>query len=77
MVISSCVSTAITAPWSRSAGYIADRIAVMHRGQIEEEGLAKVVLANPRHDYTRQLIAAVPGGLGLETSSTVQPVPVS
>ncbi|MBP2295796.1 ABC transporter ATP-binding protein/permease [Azospirillum rugosum] len=37
-----------------------DRVAVMHRGAVVEEGDARAVLANPRHDYTRRLLAAVP-----------------
>jgi peptide/nickel transport system ATP-binding protein len=40
--------------------YIADRVAVMHRGRIEEAGPARSVLGNPRSDYTRTLLAAVP-----------------
>jgi ABC-type dipeptide/oligopeptide/nickel transport system ATPase component len=39
---------------------ICERVAVMHRGRIVEEGAAKDVLAHPRHDYTKRLIAAVP-----------------
>jgi ABC-type dipeptide/oligopeptide/nickel transport system ATPase component/ABC-type dipeptide/oligopeptide/nickel transport system permease subunit len=39
---------------------ICERVAVMHRGRIVEEGAAKDVLARPRHDYTKRLIAAVP-----------------
>jgi peptide/nickel transport system ATP-binding protein len=40
--------------------YIADRVAVMNRGRIEESGDAQSVLAGPRSDYTRALLAAVP-----------------
>ena len=40
--------------------YIADEIAVMQRGRIEEAGEAGAVLSRPRSDYTRTLLAAVP-----------------
>ena len=38
----------------------ADRVAVMRRGAIVESGTAAEVLAAPRHEYTRALIAALP-----------------
>ncbi len=40
--------------------YIADGIAVMNRGRIEEQGTAGAVLNQPRSEYTRALLAAVP-----------------
>jgi peptide/nickel transport system ATP-binding protein len=40
--------------------YIADEVAVMNRGRIEEAGAARAVLEQPRSDYTRTLLAAVP-----------------
>jgi peptide/nickel transport system ATP-binding protein len=40
--------------------YIADEVAVMHRGRIEESGSARVVLEQPKSAYTRTLLAAVP-----------------
>jgi peptide/nickel transport system ATP-binding protein len=39
---------------------IADRIAVMYAGRIVEEGPAASVLAEPRHPYTRGLVASIP-----------------
>ncbi|MBB3267271.1 ABC-type glutathione transport system ATPase component/ABC-type dipeptide/oligopeptide/nickel transport system permease subunit [Azospirillum sp. OGB3] len=39
---------------------LCDRVAVMHRGEIVEEGDTRSVLTRPRHDYTRRLLAAVP-----------------
>jgi peptide/nickel transport system ATP-binding protein len=40
--------------------HISDRIAVMHRGQIVEEGSAEQVCERPLHPYTKSLLAAVP-----------------
>ncbi|MEV4059435.1 ABC transporter ATP-binding protein [Nonomuraea dietziae] len=40
---------------------LADRVLVMKDGQVVEEGEADEVLLRPRHDYTRALVAAVPG----------------
>ena len=40
--------------------YLCDRVAVMYRGRIVEEGVASAVLDGPRHPYTGHLIAARP-----------------
>ena len=40
--------------------YVSDLIAVMYLGRIVEVGPADQVLNNPQHDYTRELLAAVP-----------------
>lgn len=40
---------------------MSDRIAVMRAGKIIESGPTPVVFSRPGHDYTRQLLAAVPG----------------
>ncbi|PWR02090.1 peptide ABC transporter ATP-binding protein [Meridianimarinicoccus roseus] len=39
---------------------IADRVAVMYRGRIVEEGPAAALFAAPAHPYTRALLDAVP-----------------
>jgi peptide/nickel transport system ATP-binding protein len=39
---------------------IADRIAVMYAGRIVEEGPTALLLTQPRHPYTRGLLASVP-----------------
>jgi peptide/nickel transport system ATP-binding protein len=41
--------------------YISDRIIVMNQGRIEEIGPAGEVFHRPKMDYTRKLIAAIPG----------------
>ena len=40
---------------------MADRVAVMHRGRLVEEGPVRQILRAPAHEYTRGLLAAVPG----------------
>jgi ABC-type glutathione transport system ATPase component len=37
------------------------RVVVMYRGRVVEEGLSEDVFARPQHDYTRKLLAAMPG----------------
>jgi peptide/nickel transport system ATP-binding protein/glutathione transport system ATP-binding protein len=39
---------------------MADRVVVMHRGKIVEQGDVETIFENPQADYTRMLLAAVP-----------------
>ena len=39
---------------------MADRVVVMHRGKKVEEGTVEQIFENPKHDYTKSLLAAVP-----------------
>ncbi len=43
---------------------IADSVHVMREGEIVEAGSAAEVAANPRHEYTRMLLAAMPRARG-------------
>ena len=40
--------------------YLADRVAVMHAGEMVEMGEASQILNNPQHAYTKSLLSAVP-----------------
>jgi ABC-type dipeptide/oligopeptide/nickel transport system ATPase component len=40
---------------------MADRVAVMYRGSIVEQGPVRQILRAPEHAYTRNLLAAIPG----------------
>ncbi|TMI97148.1 MAG: ABC transporter ATP-binding protein [Bacteroidetes bacterium] len=41
--------------------YISDRIMVMHKGQIVEQGNADDVYYHPKNEYTKNLINSIPG----------------
>ncbi len=41
--------------------FMSDRMIVMNKGKIEEAGYPDDIYANPKSDYTRKLIAAIPG----------------
>jgi microcin C transport system ATP-binding protein len=41
---------------------VADRVCVMTRGEIVEQGPTEEIFENPRHSYTKHLLAAEPGG---------------
>jgi peptide/nickel transport system ATP-binding protein len=43
--------------------FISDRMMVMQKGQIVEQGAADEVYHHPQNEYTRQLIAAIPKGI--------------
>jgi ABC-type glutathione transport system ATPase component len=47
----------------RVASEIADRIVVMRRGEIVEQGETQAVFGAPQHVYTRELLDAIPGRL--------------
>jgi len=40
----------------------ADRVAVMYAGRIVEQGPVRPILRDPKHPYTRGLLASIPGG---------------
>jgi peptide/nickel transport system ATP-binding protein len=43
-----------------SVAGICDRIAILHEGQIVECGTTEQIFAQPQHEYTRRLMAALP-----------------
>jgi peptide/nickel transport system ATP-binding protein len=40
--------------------HLCSRVAIMYQGRIVEEGETSSIYANPQHDYTKRLLAAVP-----------------
>lgn len=51
--------------------HLADRVAVLLRGHLVEEGPVEQVMAAPRHPYTQALLAAAPTSAGREPSTLV------
>ena len=43
-----------------SVAGICDRIAILHQGEIVECGVTGQIFANPQHEYTQRLMAAMP-----------------
>jgi peptide/nickel transport system ATP-binding protein len=41
--------------------FMSDRIMVMHKGKIVEEGISENIYNNPQNPYTRELLQSVPG----------------
>jgi len=41
-------------------GHMSDHVIVMHHGKVVESAPAEQIYENPRHEYTRKLLAAVP-----------------
>ena len=42
------------------ASYMSNKIIVMQNGQVVESGLREAIIGNPQHEYTKELLAAVP-----------------
>jgi len=40
---------------------VADQVGVLHDGRLVEQGTAEQILLDPRQEYTRELVAAIPG----------------
>jgi peptide/nickel transport system ATP-binding protein len=56
---------------------LCDRVIVMYLGKVVESGPAEAVFRNPRHPYTRALIAAIPQSGNKSTAGRLQGEPRS
>ena len=58
----------------RVAAQICDRVLVMQRGEVVEQGTARDVFLAPKHAYTQRLLASAPGR-GFEFATQTMGVP--
>jgi peptide/nickel transport system permease protein len=49
---------------------LCDRVSVMQEGRVVETGPVRTILRDPRHEYTRSLLAAIP-----DESAVREPLP--
>ncbi|MGB6473897.1 MAG: ABC transporter ATP-binding protein [Candidatus Sulfotelmatobacter sp.] len=56
-----------------SVAGICDRIAILHEGQIVECNATEAIFANPQHEYTKRLMAAMPQMPRLVASESLAP----
>ncbi|QNK83452.1 ABC transporter ATP-binding protein [Nakamurella sp. PAMC28650] len=52
---------------------VADRVYVLHRGAIVEQGKVDDVMDRPKHDYTRRLLDSIPTSATFSDRSVTQP----
>ncbi len=58
---------------------MADRVAVLFKGELVEQGTCEEVLTNPQHDYTKMLLGSVPrlgagrGQMGINIRDNLDP----
>ncbi|MEL7974847.1 ABC transporter ATP-binding protein [Isoptericola sp. F-RaC21] len=50
---------------------VADQVGVMSRGRLVESGAADQILLDPQEEYTRELVAAIPGRRAVQRLETV------
>lgn len=50
---------------------VADTVSVLRRGRVVEQGTVDQVFDHPKHPYTRELLAAIPGTSGLTVPAAV------
>lgn len=50
--------------------HFADRVVVMRKGVVVEEGCTEQIFGNPQHEYTQMLIDSVPKGAKVPTSDS-------
>ncbi|GAA1208724.1 ABC transporter ATP-binding protein [Rhodoglobus aureus] len=48
---------------------IADDIAVMRHGEVVESNVRQEIFDNPQHEYTRELLASLPGAAGFQEAT--------